>query len=128
MRQLGGTLSLAVASSIMYDSALQTHASLSLFLPYHFTDHFFYRNNTLTNSMRTLGLPSSTIKIIVSDPSKLEYPSSIGMAPSTAISILDNGYTKGFRILFILHASLTVVATLTSITMIKQKSLTRAGE
>ena len=78
--------------------------------------------------MKSLGLPPAQIKIIVGDPSRLASPSSIGLAPSAATFILDNGYTKGFRILFILHACLTALATLISVTMIKHKTLTRSGE
>jgi len=78
--------------------------------------------------MRTLGLSSSTIKIIVDDPSALVSPLKFGLAPSTATYILDHGYTKGFRILFILHACLAALATLTSITMIKHKTLTGGEE
>jgi hypothetical protein len=78
--------------------------------------------------MKSLGLLPAQIKIIVGDPSQLASPSSIGLAPSAATFILDNGYTKGFRILFILHACLTALATLISVTMIKHKTLTRSGE
>lgn len=78
--------------------------------------------------MKELQLPSSTITRIVDDPSSLADPSSAGLSSSMASYILDHGYTKGFRSVFILNACLTVLATLVSITMIKHKNLTRGDE
>lgn len=99
VRLLGGTLSLAVGSTIV--------------------------NNSLRSSMAVIGIPARTSSAIVQDPSVLSNPSSIGLTGQQATFILQHGYTKGFRALFILHASLAALATLTSILMIKHKDLTR---
>lgn len=78
--------------------------------------------------MKNLALPASIISDIVDDPASLASPSSIGLTSSTASYILNHGYTKGFRSLFILNACLAVVATLASIAMIRHKELTRDDE
>lgn len=86
--------------------------------------------------MTTLSLPSSTIKKIIDDPTilgdRLSNSTStpleaLGITPAMASYILD-GYTRGFRIVFILNACLAAVATLASITMIKHKELTRSDD
>ncbi|RDB20605.1 Efflux pump FUS6 [Hypsizygus marmoreus] len=102
IRLLGGTLALAISSTII--------------------------NNSLSASMKHLGLPPSVISSLVDDPSGLTSPAEIGLSLPTASYILDHGYTKGFRSVFILNASLAAVATLASITMIKHKELTRGDE
>ncbi|KAJ3481648.1 hypothetical protein NLI96_g7519 [Meripilus lineatus] len=110
VRLLGGTLSLAIGATII--------------------------NNSLRHSMTTLSLPSSTIKKIIDDPTilgdRLSNSTStpleaLGITPAMASYILD-GYTRGFRIVFILNACLAAVATLASITMIKHKELTRSDD
>jgi hypothetical protein len=80
--------------------------------------------------MKSLSLPQSIISQIVNDPSLLSSSSFISSLPheSDASFILLHGYTKGFRDIFILNACLAAVATITSITMIKHKELTRADD
>ena len=78
--------------------------------------------------MRQLALPFALMNTIINNPSSLASPSTLGIPPSTATIILENGYTKGFRNLFILNASLAAIATIASITMIKHKNLTRGDE
>ncbi|KAJ6614575.1 hypothetical protein B0H10DRAFT_140908 [Mycena sp. CBHHK59/15] len=78
--------------------------------------------------MTTLSLSSSDINTIIDDPALLHNPSSVGISHETATYILDHGYTKGFSSLFILNACLTVLATLVSIVMIKNKELSRGDE
>ncbi|KDR68867.1 hypothetical protein GALMADRAFT_256378 [Galerina marginata CBS 339.88] len=102
IRLLGGTLALAVDSTII--------------------------NNALRSSMDKLELPVSVISQIIDDPSMLALPGKLGISPTTANSILNNGYTRGFRTVFILNASLTSAATIASIVLIKHKELTRADE
>ena len=65
---------------------------------------------------------------IIDNPSSLASPSTLGIPSSTAGVILENGYTKGFRTVFVLNASLAAVATIASVTMIKHKDLTRGDE
>ncbi|KAF9445948.1 MFS general substrate transporter [Macrolepiota fuliginosa MF-IS2] len=99
VRMLGGTLALAVGATLI--------------------------NNTLRSSMQSLSLPEEVIKRVIDDPSLLSNPSSINISVEQAMTILDQGYTKGFRSVFILNASLSAVATVASILLIKHKDLTR---
>ncbi|KAL9713421.1 hypothetical protein Ac2012v2_003030 [Leucoagaricus gongylophorus] len=85
-------------------------------------------NNTLHSSMRKLALPENLIKTIIDDPAKLSYPASLNLSEEQGFFILDNGYTKGFRLVFILNASLSALATVTSILLIKHKNLTREDD
>jgi len=75
--------------------------------------------------MNSLSLSTSTISSVINDPSKLAIPSNLGMPQEIADKILDQGYTHGFRTVFIVNASLAAAATVVSIFMIKQKDLTR---
>ncbi|KAJ7185843.1 MFS general substrate transporter [Mycena filopes] len=102
IRLLGGTLSLAVASTLL--------------------------NNKLRTAMTSLGLSSSQISTIIDDPALLHTPASVGITQDTARDILYRGYTKGFSALFIMNACLTVFATLISVVMIKHKELSRGDE
>ncbi|KZT03957.1 MFS general substrate transporter [Laetiporus sulphureus 93-53] len=110
VRLLGGTLSLALGASII--------------------------NNSLRQSMTVLGLSQSTIKAIIDDPTilgdRLSASSSsklgsLGVTPSMADDIL-NGYTHGFRTVFVMNASLAAVATVASVLMIRHKELSRGDE
>ena len=78
--------------------------------------------------MRKLALPENLIKTIIDDPAKLSYPASLNLSEEQGFFILDNGYTKGFRLVFILNASLSALATVTSILLIKHKNLTREDD
>ncbi|KAJ6500950.1 major facilitator superfamily domain-containing protein [Mycena sanguinolenta] len=102
IRLLGGTLSLAVASTLL--------------------------NNKLRTSMTGIGLASSLISQIIDDPTLLHTPATIGISQDTATYILYHGYTKGFSSLFIMNAAFTVTATLVSIVMIKHKELSRQDD
>ncbi|KAG6907925.1 hypothetical protein DXG01_006855 [Tephrocybe rancida] len=102
IRLLGGTLALAISSTLI--------------------------NNSLSTSMKGLSLPETIISKIIDDPSSIATPTSVGISPSTATYILDKGFIHGFRAVFILNAALTVLATLTSILMIKHKELTRGDD
>lgn len=86
--------------------------------------------------MTALHLPSSTIDKIIDDPTVLGSRSSnttsttlqtLGVSSATAARILD-GYTNGFRIVFIMNATLAAIATVVSIVMIHHKELTRGDE
>jgi hypothetical protein len=99
IRLLGGTLSLAVASTLL--------------------------NNHLRTAMMGLNLPSSQIRQIIDNPVLLHTPASLGVSHDIATTILERGYAKGFSSLFILNAALTVLATLVSVVMLKHKELSR---
>lgn len=99
VRMLGGTLALAVGSTLI--------------------------NNSLRSSMQALSLPEDLTKAIIDDPAQLSDPASLNLSAEQALFILDSGYTKGFRLVFILNASLSALATVTSILLIKHKNLTR---
>ncbi|KAG5636702.1 hypothetical protein H0H81_007131 [Sphagnurus paluster] len=102
IRLLGGTLALAVNSTVI--------------------------NNSLTTAMKSISLPPSLITRIVDNPSSLASPATIGLSPSSAAYILEFGYTKGFKVVFILNAALLAVATVASILMIGHKELTREDD
>ncbi|KAJ7834904.1 MFS general substrate transporter [Mycena olivaceomarginata] len=99
IRLLGGTLSLAVAATLL--------------------------NNDLRTAMAALNLPPSQISQIIDDPVRLHTPASVGVSAYIARDILNGGYAKGFSSLFIMNAALTVFATLVSVVMIKHKELSR---
>ncbi|KAJ6564139.1 major facilitator superfamily domain-containing protein [Mycena capillaripes] len=99
IRLLGGTLSLAVAATLL--------------------------NNDLRTAMDALNLPPSQISQIIDDPVRLHSPASVGVSTDMARDILDRGYAKGFSSLFIMNAALTAFATLVSVVMIKHKELSR---
>ncbi|KIY51784.1 MFS general substrate transporter [Fistulina hepatica ATCC 64428] len=102
IRQLGGTLALAIDSAVL--------------------------NNSLRSSMRHLSLSSSIIDAVVDNPLALQTPAKLGLTSSQAAYILEHGYTAGFRSVFIMNAALAAVATIASITMIKHKELRRPDE
>ncbi|KAJ7434948.1 MFS general substrate transporter [Mycena latifolia] len=99
IRLLGGTLSLAVASTLV--------------------------NNKLRTAMTALNFSASEIERIIDDPALLHSPASIGLSQATATDVLYNGYTKGFSALFIMNACMTVLATIVSVVLIKHKELSR---
>ncbi|KAI0366692.1 MFS general substrate transporter [Pilatotrama ljubarskyi] len=109
IRLLGGTLSLAIGATII--------------------------NNCLRHYMSSLGLPSSTISMIVDDPTILGARTSatdstlagLGVSSEVAQHILG-AYITGFRTVFILNASLNAVATLAAIALIRHTELTRGDE
>jgi hypothetical protein len=85
--------------------------------------------------MTSLSLPSSTISTIIDNPSLLNSvtsPSSplasLGLSSSTASFILSHGYNRGFRSVFLLHASLASIAVVVSIFMIRHKELIRGDD
>ncbi|KAA1475284.1 MFS general substrate transporter [Dentipellis sp. KUC8613] len=108
VRLLGGTLSLAIGSTII--------------------------NNSLRSKMVSLGLASSTIDSIISDPTSLHPLLTPGnstlsdsVSPATAHAILA-GYTSGYRIVFVLNASLAAMCVVVAAVMIHHKELTRADD
>ncbi|KAF7316081.1 MFS drug transporter [Mycena indigotica] len=102
IRLLGGTLSLAVASTLV--------------------------NNKLRASLASFSIPSSTITQVIDDPALLHMPNTINISESTAHSVLYDGYTKGFSALFEMDAAFTVFATAVSVLLIKHKELTRGDD
>lgn len=78
--------------------------------------------------MKSIDLPTDIIAVIIDDPATLLNPRALGISSQAASLVLNSGYTKGFRSLFLLHASLTTFATVTSLVMIKHKDLMRGDE
>ncbi|KIL63786.1 hypothetical protein M378DRAFT_106802 [Amanita muscaria Koide BX008] len=97
VRLLGGALAQAVCSSVI--------------------------NNTLLSSMLSLKLPPSLISTIIDKPTSLANPDSLGLSQGDAAFILSQGYNRGFRNLFLVNASLTSLATITSVLLIKHQEL-----
>ncbi|KAJ4478463.1 MFS general substrate transporter [Lentinula aciculospora] len=105
LRMLGGAIFLPVASSLL--------------------------NNAIRKSIVNLQSPSSTITIVIDNPSLLTNSSSIAslnISSFQATYILSNGYTKGFRDVFLLNAAMSATATLVSAVMIEHKELLRGDE
>ncbi|KAF7300254.1 MFS drug transporter [Mycena kentingensis (nom. inval.)] len=102
IRLLGGTISLAVASSLV--------------------------NNKLRSSLTSLSADAATIFRIIDDPALLRSPASIGLSPTVAQAALKGGFMKGFSALFIMDAALTALATIVSVIMIKHNELTRTDD
>ncbi|KAF8634502.1 hypothetical protein AX17_004199 [Amanita inopinata Kibby_2008] len=102
VRLLGGALSLAIGSTVI--------------------------NNTLRDSMTELGLSPSIISAVIDKPAQLASPTMLGLSQKDASFILSDGFTHGFKCVFILNASWAVIATLASITLIKHVELTRDDE
>lgn len=78
--------------------------------------------------MHDLSLPSAIITAVINNPSALASPATLGISSSIADTVLNKGYTRGFRTLFILHSVLNAVATIASVFMIKHKNLDRGDE
>lgn len=78
--------------------------------------------------MDALRYSSALITSIVDNPALLSSPTALGISSSDAIFILNAGYTKGFRTVFILNSALTALATMASIVLIKHKDLNRGDE
>lgn len=133
IRLLGGTFSLAIGATIMYvlNALLAIHDAIK--------DLLCRSNNSLRSAMAIYRLPTSTVNKIVDNPTLLgqllsssnssgsDSLASLGVSPPMAAHILD-GYTHGFRIVFILNASLAAVAVVASVLMIRHKELTRDDE
>ncbi|KAF8809750.1 hypothetical protein BYT27DRAFT_6516279 [Phlegmacium glaucopus] len=98
IRCLGGTFTLGVGSGII-DYCLRV-------------------------AMKDLALSPSLINAVIRHPSSLTSPSILGLSFSTATVILERGYAKGFKMIFVLNAALTAVATIISILMIRDGSNT----
>ncbi|KAF9065792.1 major facilitator superfamily domain-containing protein [Rhodocollybia butyracea] len=99
--------------------------------PYHTLTNFHYRNNAMRKSMVELRLPSSTITSIIDNPAFLISSSattSLHISSSQATYVLSQGYTKGFRDIFLLNAAMSTLATVVSVFMIKHKELLRGDE
>lgn len=86
--------------------------------------------------MSALQLEPAAISAIVEDPSLLvtfmqsSHPAADqhGITPAMAKYIIDHGYIKGFKILFILNACLTALAAFSSGMLIRHTELTRCDE
>lgn len=94
-----------------------------------------FSNNSLRHSMTALGLPSSTISVILDDPTILgsrtsETASSFAdLVISTAVAERILGaYIQGFRTVFLLNAGLNAVATVAAIVLIRHTELNRGDE
>lgn len=93
-------------------------------------------NNALQDSMLGLGMSTNAIKAIIDSPTTLgdrfsaassSKLSDLGITENMAVTILD-GYTNGFRTVFILNACFSALATVTSFLMIRHKELSRGDE
>jgi len=105
IRQLGGALTLAVPSTIV--------------------------NNSLRTSMTQIHLSDPAISAIIDNPSilsSIDRLHGLNVTAEQATHILSHGYIQGFRSVFMLNASLAVVAVVVSILMIQHTELLRGDE
>lgn len=86
------------------------------------------RNNSLRASMVEISLPSAIIASIINDPSLLSRAFEISLPDEQALHVLEHGYERGFKKFFLINASLGVLATIVSATIIKHKELTREDD
>ncbi|KAL1730473.1 major facilitator superfamily domain-containing protein [Schizophyllum commune] len=103
VRLLGGTLSVTVGSAIINNS-MQSYAS------------------------HVLRIPQILIERILRNPLLLSVPHGSGLTQEQATSLLEHGYTTGFRAVFIVNACLAAMATLVALFMISHKELTPSHE
>ncbi|KAH9944596.1 MFS general substrate transporter [Amylocystis lapponica] len=101
IRLLGGTLALALGATII--------------------------NNSMRSAMAALALPPATIRAVLADPTLLSAPAAVGVTRVQAARVLT-GYTRGFRAVFVVNASLSAGATLASVCLIRHKDLERGDE
>ncbi|KAJ3748316.1 MFS general substrate transporter [Lentinula detonsa] len=88
-------------------------------------------NNAMRVSLSSFSLSSDTISSVINDPSILRQPtnlSMLGISTSQADYILTQGYNKGFRNIFILNTSLSSLAFVASVILIRHKELLRGDE
>ncbi|KAF8464810.1 major facilitator superfamily domain-containing protein [Gautieria morchelliformis] len=103
IRFVGGTLSLAIGSSII--------------------------NNAVISSAHSISLPSSVVQKITHDPTLLSRagPQALNITATERSDILA-GYISGFRVVFILNASLAAFAAVVAFFMIHHKELIREDD
>lgn len=75
--------------------------------------------------MVEISLPPNIIASIINDPSLLSHAFEISLPSEQALHILEHGYEHGFKRFFIINASLGVLATIVSATIVKHKELDR---
>lgn len=98
VRLFGSTISLAICSSIV--------------------------NNTLRTAIRPLGLSAEQVAALVDDPTIINDPTKFTLGADAKATIIE-GYTKGFRSVFYLTVSCSLVALIASVFLIEQHSLNR---
>ncbi|KAF8588654.1 MFS general substrate transporter [Ramaria rubella] len=103
IRFVGGTLSLAVGSSII--------------------------NNALISSARSISISADLLRNITDDPTLLSRagPQALNITATQRNDILK-GYISGFRIVFLLNASLAAFAAVVAFVMIRHKELIREDD
>lgn len=73
--------------------------------------------------MTSIRLPPQTISAVIANPSLLRSSAAFKLSAQDASFILSHGYSRGFKCVFILNASWTVIATIASILLIKHNDL-----
>lgn len=116
VRNLGGTLGLAIAGTIMYvlpnfqSSRSKTTNSSS--------------NNLISSSISSLGLTSEETRSFLASPTN--YLSKLPADEAEhARSLIIPAYRKGFRIIFIIGAALSALAFVLAVVLMPQVTLNR---
>ncbi|KAJ5708209.1 hypothetical protein N7488_008010 [Penicillium malachiteum] len=104
VRNLGGTLGLAIAGTIIAA-----------------------RNNIVSSSISVLGLSSSDSRSLLASPSRFLSHQSDSDAANIR-SVLIPAYQKGFRIIFLINASLSALAFILAFCLIPHVELNRADD
>jgi len=100
LRYIGGALSLAVGSSII--------------------------NNALVSRAHSIGLADNLLHEVTSDPTLISK-ATFNVTTKVREELLE-GYNHGFRVMFLLNASLAAFAAVVAFVLIKHKELIRADD
>lgn len=118
VRNLGGTLGLAIAGTIML-VFFQNLLGNSLINQ--------YRNNIVSSSISVLNLDESQSRSLLSSPQS--YLSKLSAEDAEHVrDVLTPAYQKGFRIIFIVGASLATFAFFLAVWLMPQVGLNRADD
>lgn len=101
VRNLGGTLGLAISGTVI--------------------------NNAVRNSLASYGLSRSQVQLLIDSPERFKAMSS-GQEMDVLVSALGTAYRKGFRIVFIVGAVLNAVAFIAAYCLMPQVELARPDD
>lgn len=117
VRNLGGTLGLAIAGTVM--SVYPIHQAVLQLTK--------ARNNILSSSISSLNLDDTESRSLLSSPQS--YLSKLSTKDAEHVrDVLTPAYQKGFRIIFLISASLSAVAFFLAIWLMPQVGLNRADD
>ncbi|KAE8355073.1 major facilitator superfamily domain-containing protein [Aspergillus coremiiformis] len=123
VRNLGGTLGLAIAGTIMCVCCHSTGQSLISLILHNQTT----RNNSITSSISSLDLTASETRSFLTSPQN--YLSKLPQQEAVHVqSLLIPAYRKGFQIIFLIGAGLAAFAFILSFWLMPHVTLKRADD